>query len=105
LDQARGMLLLELHGRQIAERRVQSAMVINLVDKSAGAALSRLRNCDSQAFRGLELRVIATAAMSSVLCALRSVPLGKYWRGRPLKLFEDAQCEVFCCRERRKNFR
>jgi len=34
LDQARGMLLLELHGRQIAERRVQSAMVIKLVDKA-----------------------------------------------------------------------
>src|SRR6266852_99809 len=37
-----------------------------------------------RAFRGLELRVIATAAMSSALCALRSVPFGKYWRGRPL---------------------
>ena len=30
-----------------------------------------------RAFRGLELRVIATAAMSSALCALRSVPFGK----------------------------
>ena len=28
------MLLLELHGRQIAERRVQTARVINLVDKA-----------------------------------------------------------------------
>ena len=37
-----------------------------------------------RAFRGLELRVIATAAMSSALCALRSVPFGKYWRSRPL---------------------
>ena len=37
-----------------------------------------------KAFRGLELRVIATAAMSSALCALRSIPFGKYWRSRPL---------------------
>jgi transposase InsO family protein len=37
-----------------------------------------------RAFRGLELRVIATAAMSLALCAVRSVPLGKYWRSRPL---------------------
>src|SRR5450759_5311215 len=37
-----------------------------------------------RAFRGLELRVIATAAMSAALCALRSVPFGKYWRSRPL---------------------
>jgi hypothetical protein len=37
-----------------------------------------------RAFRGLELRVIATAAMSSALCALRSVPFGKNSRSRPL---------------------
>jgi hypothetical protein len=34
LDQARGMLLLELHWREITKRRVQSARVINLVDKA-----------------------------------------------------------------------
>jgi hypothetical protein len=35
-------------------------------------------------FRGLLLRAIATAARSSALCALRSVPFGKYWRSSPL---------------------
>jgi hypothetical protein len=29
-------------------------------------------------FLGLELRAAATAAISSALCALRSVPFGKY---------------------------
>ena len=35
-------------------------------------------------FRGRRLSVAATAAMSRALCLLRSVPLGKYWRSRPL---------------------
>src|SRR3954454_2589977 len=35
-------------------------------------------------FRGLLLRAIATAARSSALCTLRSVPFGKYWRSSPL---------------------
>ena len=35
-------------------------------------------------FRGRRLSVAATAAMSRALCRLRSVPLGKYWRSRPL---------------------
>ena len=35
-------------------------------------------------FRGLALRAAATAAMSSALCMLRSVPFGKYWRSSPL---------------------
>ena len=30
------------------------------------------------------LSVVATAAMSLALCLLRSVPLGKYWRSKPL---------------------
>ena len=35
-------------------------------------------------FRGRRLSVAATAATSLALCRLRSVPLGKYWRSRPL---------------------
>ena len=35
-------------------------------------------------FRGRWLSVAATAATSLALCLLRSVPLGKYWRSRPL---------------------
>ena len=34
-------------------------------------------------FRGRELRAAATAAISSALCMLRSVPFGKYWRSNP----------------------
>jgi transposase InsO family protein len=34
--------------------------------------------------RGLALRAAATAAISSALCTLRSVPFGKYWRSNPL---------------------
>src|ERR1700738_1535746 len=46
-----------------------------------------------RAFRGLELRVIATAAMSSALCARRSVPFGKYWRSRPLVFSLVPRCQ------------
>ena len=35
-------------------------------------------------FRGRELSAAATAASSSALCMLRSVPFGKYWRSSPL---------------------
>jgi hypothetical protein len=35
-------------------------------------------------FRGRALSTAATAAISSALCRLRSVPLGKYWRSSPL---------------------
>ena len=37
----------------------------------------------SSVFRGRELRAAATAAISSALCLLRSVPFGKYWRSNP----------------------
>src|SRR5277367_1771430 len=46
-----------------------------------------------RALRGLELRVIATAARSSALCALRSVPFGKYWRSRPLVFSLVPRCQ------------
>src|SRR6266852_8814189 len=49
-----------------------------------------------RAFRGLELRVIATAARSSVLCALRSVPFGKYWRSKPLVFSLVPRCQGLC---------
>src|SRR5215472_9061832 len=37
----------------------------------------------SSVFRGRELRAAATAAISTALCMLRSVPFGKYWRSNP----------------------
>ena len=43
-------------------------------------------------FRGRRLSVAATAAMSLALCLLRSVPLGKYWRSRPLAFSFVPRC-------------
>src|SRR3954471_3629475 len=44
-------------------------------------------------FRGLLLRAIATAARSSALCTLRSVPFGKYWRSSPLVFSFVPRCQ------------
>jgi transposase InsO family protein len=44
-------------------------------------------------FRGLALRVAATAASVSALCALRSVPFGKYWRSNPLVFSLVPRCQ------------
>ena len=62
-----------------------------------GSSATRPRWCESSSslkasdgvfqprvFRGRRLSVAATAATSLALCRLRSVPLGKYWRSRPL---------------------
>ena len=44
-------------------------------------------------FRGLALSAAATAAISSALWMLRSVPLGKYWRIRPLVFSLVPRCQ------------
>ena len=46
--------------------------------------------------RGLVLRTAATAAISSALCMLRSVPFGKYWRKSPLVFSLVARCHGLC---------
>src|SRR5215469_4209393 len=56
---------------------LEMADISNWSSASAGV-------CQASVFRGLVLRAAATAAMSSALCMLRSVPLGKYWRSSPL---------------------
>ena len=53
---------------------------------SAGVAHSRV-------FRGRALRVAAMAASVSALCALRSVPFGKYWRSSPLVFSLEPRCQ------------
>ena len=45
-------------------------------------------------FRGRALRAAATAARSSALCALRSVPFGKYWRSSPLVFSFVPRCHL-----------
>ena len=66
---------------------------------------SRERRCSSRApagvlhsrvFRGRLLSVAATASRSSRLCLLRSVPLGKYWRNRPLVFSLVPRCHGNC---------
>ena len=78
-------------------------LLIDGVDRSRctgrvqGVVATRPRWCESSSslkasdgvfqprvFRGRRLSVAATAATSLALCRLRSVPLGKYWRSRPL---------------------
>src|SRR5215468_1602255 len=49
--------------------------------------------CQASVFRGLVLRAAATAAMSSALCMLRSVPFGKYWRSSPLVFSLVPRCQ------------
>ena len=68
-----------------------------LAGRFQGVVATRPRWCESSSslkasdgvlqprvFRGRRLSVVATAAMSLALCLLRSVPLGKYWRSKPL---------------------
>src|SRR5215213_5993389 len=43
--------------------------------------------------RGLPLRAVATAARSSALCTLRSVPFGKDWRSSPLVFSFVPRCQ------------
>jgi len=38
----------------------------------------------------------ATQSRSSLLCTLRSVPLGKYWRSRLLKFSLVPRCQGEC---------
>jgi putative transposase len=45
---------------------------------------------------GRLLRAAATAARSPALCRLRSVPLGKYWRSRPLVFSLVPRCQGLC---------
>ena len=50
----------------------------------------------SSVLRGRELRAAATAAISSALCMLRSVPLGKYCRSSPLVFSFVPRCHGLC---------
>src|SRR5207244_4027244 len=50
----------------------------------------------ARVLRGRLLRVAATAARSSGLCRVKSVPLGKYWRSRPLVFSLVPRCQGLC---------
>jgi proline iminopeptidase len=46
--------------------------------------------------RGLPLRLRAIRAISSAECTDRSVPLGRYWRSRPLMFSFEPRCQGAC---------
>src|SRR3954463_6684551 len=67
----------------------QAARVQAVVATAVCAALSSSSKASAgvlqpKVLRGRPLRAAATAARSSALCTLRSVPLGKYCRSSPL---------------------
>ncbi len=70
------------HGRLLADRSHWS---------SASAGVFQ-----SSVFRGLALRAAATAAISSALWMLRSVPFGKYCRSSPLVFSLVPRCHGLC---------
>src|SRR4029453_8480016 len=61
----------------------------SLLSASAGV-------CQFKVLRGRPLSAAATAARSSALCLLRSVPLGKYWRSSPLVFSLVPRCHGLC---------
>src|SRR4030095_2587559 len=46
--------------------------------------------------RGRLLRLRAMRARSAAECTDRSVPLGRYWRSRPLVFSFDPRCQGLC---------
>src|SRR3954464_14822620 len=81
-----------------SECPADAARVQAVVATAACAALSSSSKASAgvlqpRVFRGLLLRAIATAARSSALCALRSVPFGKYWRSSPLVFSFVPRCQ------------
>ena len=73
----------------VVATRCVFAHSISLSSASAGVF-------QSSVLRGLWLRAAATAAISSALCMLRSVPFGKYWRKSPLVFSLVARCHGLC---------
>ncbi len=52
--------------------------------------------CQPSVLRGRLLSAAATASSSVAVCWLRSVPLGKYWRSRPLVFSFVPRCQGLC---------
>src|SRR5215210_5356158 len=78
----------ESHGRIQAVVATWPVSVDRRNPSSASAGVFQPR-----VLRGLLLRAIATAARSSALCTLRSVPFGKYWRSSPLVFSFVPRCQ------------
>ncbi len=80
--------------RPRGSRRIQSVVATVCVwgdrrcSSSASAGVRQPR-----VLRGLLLSVVATASSSSAVCLARFVPLGKYWRSRPLVFSFVPRCQ------------
>jgi hypothetical protein len=83
---------------ECGEEALRHCVVIGVSDRPHRGANTRLSTgvFQSSVLRGRELRAAATAAISSALCMLRSVPLGKYWRSSPLVFSLVPRCHGLC---------
>src|SRR6185312_3558704 len=78
-----------LPGHTRVQAVVATAVCANLSSSSKASA----GVLHPSVLRGLLLRAIATAARSSALCTLRSVPFGKYCRSSPLVFSFVPRCQ------------
>jgi len=58
--------------------------------------MSSIGFLNASRLRGWSMSSWATQSRSSLLCTLRSVPLGKYWRSRLLKFSLVPRCQGEC---------
>src|SRR5215203_3614149 len=79
------------HGRIQAVVATSIVFIHNSSASSASAGVLQ-----PSVFLGRALRAAATAAISSALWTLRSVPLGKYWRSSPLVFSLVPRCHGLC---------
>jgi hypothetical protein len=70
---------MELEGNRSKEGRIQTVVATRVLLTSRNHSSSASAGVfQPSVFLGLALRAAATAAISSALCALKSVPFGKY---------------------------
>src|SRR3954454_12258846 len=82
--------------RQPATARVQAVVATAVCADLSSSSKASAGVLHPSVFRGLLLRAIATAARSSALCTLRSVPFGKYCRSSPLVFSFVPRCHGLC---------
>src|SRR5665811_1812002 len=91
------------HPVVVAHGLVQSLVQLAALTVSGSADPSGQRNrsgpicsigfLNASRLRGRSLSSAATQSRSSLLCTLRSVPLGKYWRSRPFVFSLVPRCQ------------
>jgi hypothetical protein len=79
---------LETHGRFQTVEATGAISFLETSSLSRSAGVLRLR-----VLRGRSLSSVATSRSRGALWAFRSVPLGKYWRSRPLVFSFEPRCQ------------